>query len=235
MMLRSQIRRWLSPTLFALIGLSFFLPFATVSCDDARTRVTGAQLVTQTVPRGGKLKEEKCSGELSDCVERDSSSKAALMLLAAALGSFLAAFGVRRGPGWCAAVGLVATLTLAGSALGLEAPEVDFHSGYFAALFVFLMLSAGYVVRRIHEFREGGFSDDARGPGAVPVRLLVTAFWTGLCAVLLARYDFHLTSRFAFGLFVALLIVVGIFLLRVIHGEVRFWRRSGSQTSRSEE
>ena len=47
----------LSPALFALICLGFLLPFATVSCDDARTSFTGIQLVTHTVPSGGPALE----------------------------------------------------------------------------------------------------------------------------------------------------------------------------------
>ena len=71
--------------LCALVGVCFFLPFATVSCGSASTTFTGAQLVTQTVPHGGVLNEDECSGEISHCVERSGSARMTVALLAAAL------------------------------------------------------------------------------------------------------------------------------------------------------
>src|SRR6516165_5519439 len=103
---RDRISRWLSPSLFTLIALCFLLPFATVSCDDANTTFTGAQLVTHTVPRGGVLDEApECSTDISVCVERNASTTATIALFAALIGLALGLIGVGRGPGWCAAVG----------------------------------------------------------------------------------------------------------------------------------
>src|SRR5438477_7786179 len=76
---RVMKRPRLSPALFALICLAFVLPFATVSCDNAKTSFTGLQLVTHTVPSGGAVHEEgDCSGELGGCVESQGSLLAAL-------------------------------------------------------------------------------------------------------------------------------------------------------------
>jgi len=220
------IRRWLSPTLFALIGLCFFLPFATVSCDDAKTTFTAAQLVTQTVPRGGVLDEgDRCSRDISDCAEASSSAGATVALLAAALGSLLAAFGVARGGGSCAAVGLIATVDLAMPAFSFEGPEIDFHAGYFAMLLLFLAVAVILVIRRALRAAHGEPGDVFESPRSDPARLLVTLYWTFVCAVLLTRYDFSPTSRFALMLFVGLLLLVGSFLVRVVRDEVRFWRR----------
>jgi hypothetical protein len=49
------------------------------------------------------------------------------------------------------------------------------------------------------------------------VRAIVCVFWIDLCAALLAGYDFGATSRFALAFFVALLVVVSIFVGRLIH------------------
>lgn len=130
---RAQISRWLSPSLFALIALCFLLPFATVSCDDATTTFTGAQLVTHTVPPGGVLYEAPdCSNDISVCVERNASTTATIALLAALIGLALGVLGVGRGPGWCAAVGFAALLTL--PFRGLVGPDVRMHSGWTLAL-----------------------------------------------------------------------------------------------------
>ena len=131
---RDRISRWLSPSLFTLIALCFLLPFATVSCDDANTTFTGAQLVTHTVPRGGVLDEApECSTDISVCVERNASTTATIALFAALIGLALGLIGVGRGPGWCAAVGFGALLTLPflGPFLG---PNVRMHSGWTLAL-----------------------------------------------------------------------------------------------------
>jgi hypothetical protein len=102
-----MVKRWISPSLFALAALSFALPFATVSCDDARTTFSGIQLVAHTVPHGGPVDEPPdCSGELSSCVERKGSTAAGLALVAVVLGLALGCLGFVRGPGWCALAGL---------------------------------------------------------------------------------------------------------------------------------
>jgi hypothetical protein len=144
MRLRHPIHRSLSPTLFALIGLSFLLPFATVSCDSATTTFTGAQLVTRTVPAGGPVNEPGygCSTDLSRCVQNQASVLATVALVAAILGFALGIRGIVKGPGWCAATGLTALLLLAAQTLNIDSPDVSFHSGYNLALVLFLWAAA---------------------------------------------------------------------------------------------
>jgi hypothetical protein len=127
-------RRWLSPALFACAVLAFLLPFATVSCDSARTSFTGIQLVTRSVPKGGAVHEgPDCSADLSRCVERQASTTAAIALAVALIGLTLGLFRIQRGPGWCAAIGVGAIV-----ALPLESllADVRLHWGWrFALLF----------------------------------------------------------------------------------------------------
>jgi hypothetical protein len=138
MTIRKHGSRWLSPTLFALIALCFLLPFATVSCDSASTTFTGIQLVTRTVPSGGVLSEAPdCSSDISTCVERDAANTATVALLAALAGVLLGALGIVRGPGWCAALGAVSLLVLPFQG-GILGPDVNLHSGYAAALLLFV-------------------------------------------------------------------------------------------------
>jgi hypothetical protein len=219
---RSRIRRFLSSTLFGLIGLCFFLSFATVSCDGQTTTVTGAQLVTQTVPAGGRVHEDECSADLAQCVETRASAEATLALLAAALGSLLAAFGASRGVGWCAAGGLVATLLLSDIFDPLGA-EVAFHSGYVATLLVFVLLSLGCVGHAaIRRLMDAETPVELADTPADALRLVVALFWTTLCGVLI--YEFHWAASLASGVFVVLLLVVGSFLIRAVRDEARFWR-----------
>jgi len=134
MNLRDRLSRWLSPSLFALVGLSFLLPFATVSCDNASTTFTGVQLVTHTVPRGGVLDEAPdCSTDISVCIERETAPTATIAIAAVFAGLLLGLLGVVRGPGWCAAVGFGALLVLPfeGPFLG---PDVTMHYGWDLAL-----------------------------------------------------------------------------------------------------
>jgi len=128
-------RRWLSPTLFALIALCFFLPFATVSCDSARTSFTGVQLVTHTVPKGGRVDEAPdCAADLSTCVEHEASFTAAVALLSAIVGLLLGLFAVSKGPGWFASVTFGALVTLALEPFDLFGPDVTLHAGMELAL-----------------------------------------------------------------------------------------------------
>jgi hypothetical protein len=129
------IRRWHSPTLFALIGLCFLLPFATVSCDGAETTFTGAQLATWQVPEGGVVD----GGELGRLVEDEASGAAAAMLAVSVLGLLLGAIG-RPGGGWCAVAGLAALVRLTWSAATVFGPEVTFHEGYGLMFFLFLWI-----------------------------------------------------------------------------------------------
>jgi hypothetical protein len=202
--------------LFALVGVCLFLPFATVSCGSASTTFTGAQLVTQTVPDGGVLDREKCSGEISECVERDGSAKMTVALLAAALGSFLIAFGVARGPGWCAAVGFGAILTLF-RPLDFSGPDIRYHWGFGMIFLLFLVVWIASGVRS-RSLRENGLEDGAivRERPTIVVKAVVSVFWIDLCAALLAGYDFSGASTFALAFFLVLLVVVSIFAGRLI-------------------
>lgn len=129
--------RWLSPSLFALVALCFFLPFATVSCDNATTSFTGVQLVTHSVPAGGAVHEgADCSSDISVCVERDAATTATIALAMALVGVLLGYLGMDRGPGWLAAVGAIALVKLE-FAGGFFGPDIYTHSGYQLALLLF--------------------------------------------------------------------------------------------------
>jgi hypothetical protein len=127
-------RRWLSPSLFALTALCFLLPFATVSCDNASTTFTGAELVTHTVPHGGVLHEAPdCSTDIAVCVERDAAPTATIALAAALAGLLFGLAGLIRGPGLCATVAFGALLVLPfeGPFFG---PDVTTHYGWSLAV-----------------------------------------------------------------------------------------------------
>jgi hypothetical protein len=127
--------RWLSPTLFALIALCFLLPFATVSCDNARTSFTGVQLVTETVPKGGKVDEAPdCDADLSVCVEKEASRTGQIALVAALVGLLLGLLGVIKGPGWFASLTFGALVVLALEPFGIFGPHVTLRAGMKLAL-----------------------------------------------------------------------------------------------------
>lgn len=136
-------RRWLSPTLFALIALCFLLPFATVSCDDASTSFTGVQLVSHTVPKGGVLDEAPdCSTDISTCVEREASLTAEVALALSLIGVVLGAYGVIKGPGWVASATLGALVTLALEPFDVLGPDVTLRSGMQLALLLSVWVTA---------------------------------------------------------------------------------------------
>ena len=149
-----MVKRWISPSLFALAALAFLLPFATVSCNGATTSFSGIQLVTYTVPAGGSIDAQDCSADLSSCIEDEGSIAAGFALLAALVGVGLGCLGVARGPGWCAGLALVA---LAYLPLAEPLVEEQLHSGYivsFASLLAVGVLHFGRAVAR----------ERARGP-----------------------------------------------------------------------
>ena len=142
MALRAHFHRWHSPSLFTLIALCFLLPFATVftnGCDSnvqSSTRFTGAQLVTHTVPQGGK--DSSCGHDISVCVERTGTPTADIAFGAAIVGMVLGLLGIARGPGWCAFVGLGALLVLFMNLASLQADDFSLHKGFVLALLLFL-------------------------------------------------------------------------------------------------
>jgi hypothetical protein len=158
----NHLQRWLSPSLFALVALSFLLPFATVSCDNASTTFTGAQLVTWKVPRGGVLHEAPdCSSDISVCVERSTAPTATVALVAALVGVALGLLGIVRGPGWVACVGLVAVITLPFHAI--LGPDVTTHSGYVLALLLFACAWLLHVSRALRRLRQRRTTDPLKG------------------------------------------------------------------------
>jgi hypothetical protein len=166
--------RWLSPSLFALIVACFFLPFATVSCDNASTTFTGVQLVTHTVPAGGAVHEgADCSADISVCVENGAADTAAIALAAVAIGVLLGLLGIVRGPGWCAGLG---TFALAGLPFkgGMFGPDIYFHSGYTTAL---LLLAFTWCLHIRRAYRRRNPRSRPQGPLSEHVNaLLLYAF-----------------------------------------------------------
>jgi hypothetical protein len=142
MNLGARIHRWHSPSVFTLIALCFLLPFATVFADGCEsnlhssTKFTGAQLVTHTLPPGGK--DPSCGRDISVCVERAGATTADVAFGAAIVGLFLGLLGISRGPGWCAAVGLGALVVLFVNLANLSADDFSLHAGYWLALLLFL-------------------------------------------------------------------------------------------------
>ena len=149
MTLRARIHCWHSPAVFAFVALSFLLPFATVftvggwgeASLHSSTRFTGAQLVTRTVPRGGR--DPSCSRDISVCVQRAGATAADVAFGAAIVGLFLGLLGIVRGPGWCAVIGICALVALGADHGNLSEDESSLHAGYWVALL--LLLWAGVV------------------------------------------------------------------------------------------
>jgi hypothetical protein len=141
MPLRDRIHRWHSPSLFTLIAFCFLLPFATVfaGCDSniqSTTKFTGAQLLTRTVPSGGR--DPSCGQDISVCVERAGATTADVAFGAAVVGLILGLLGIARGPGWCASVGLGALVVLSQDLANLSEDDFSLHAGYWLALLLFL-------------------------------------------------------------------------------------------------
>jgi hypothetical protein len=148
---RTTLGHLLSPTLFAVVALSFFLPFATVSCDGRTTHTTGIQLVTRTVPHGGRLDLiDECQGSIGQCVEAKASNTATIAFAAALAGLLLGLLGIARGPGWCALVGFVTILALPFE--GFFA-DISLEAGWIVAFFGFLALWIGHAVWAVRRGR----------------------------------------------------------------------------------
>jgi hypothetical protein len=149
-----------SPVVFAGIVAAFFLPFATVSCEGAETTFTGVQLVTKTVPEGGVIDEEE--GEISDRVESESSGVAAIIIFVAVAGFIIGAFGIERGPGWIAALGIILTIVLGANT---DQADVQYLVGYKLVFALFIWAGVLHLARALARGR--GMSKD---PPTVGVR-----------------------------------------------------------------
>ena len=155
-----RIHRWHSPTVFSLIALCFLLPFATVFANGCQTTAhykttfTGAQLVTHTVPAGGR--DPSCRHDVSVCVDRAGATTADIAFGAAIVGLILGVLGISRGPGWCASVGLGALVVLFRNFTNLSDDDFSLYAGFWLAFLLFLW--AGLVHLR-RDFKR------ARAPG----------------------------------------------------------------------
>ena len=133
----SLLRRRMSPAVFAVVALAFFLPFATVSCGGDETTFTGIQLVTRSAPPSGDT-------ELDAGIE-GRASLALAVLVAAVAGALLGVAGVSWllfRPGVCATVGLLGTVALPFEPLG---PDVVLRVGYLTVLFGFMLLAGLHI------------------------------------------------------------------------------------------
>jgi hypothetical protein len=142
----------LSPALFALICISFAFPFATVSCDNAKTSFTGVQLVTFTVPAGGTLDTDECRGDISGCIERHGAPPAMLALLMALGGLILGLRGREKGPGWLATGGMLAMLWIAFDGAA-SMVTIDFRIGYVLIVLLFLAAMCVHGVKALRRRR----------------------------------------------------------------------------------
>ena len=165
---RERIHRWHSPSLFALIALCFLLPFATVffsGCEanlNSSTRFTGAQLVTHTVPAGGR--DPSCGQDISVCVERAGANAADVAFGAAIVGLVLGLLGIARGPGWCALVGLGAFVTLFGELANLGEDDFTLHAGFWLALLLFAWAGVLHLRRMFRRARSPGINSPEHPP-----------------------------------------------------------------------
>ena len=127
-----MIRR-VAPLAFALALLAFTLPFATVSCDDARVEASGADLVLRTAPETEGRAPEGI--ELGELVVAAGGGLATAAFLAFALG-LLAPAGMWQA-GWAPLAGVVgvAALVFLKTRGGPESiAEVDTKIGAFLAV-----------------------------------------------------------------------------------------------------
>ena len=126
-----MIRR-VTPLAFALALLAFALPFATVSCDDARVEASGADLVLRTAPETEGRAPEGI--ELGELVVAAGGGLATAAFLAFALGLLASARMWRSGWAPFAGVVGVAALVFLKTRGGPEnIAEVDAQIGAFLA------------------------------------------------------------------------------------------------------
>ncbi|HET9545127.1 MAG TPA: hypothetical protein VFO88_06085 [Gaiellaceae bacterium] len=155
--------RWASTGFFAAVVLAFFLPFGTVSCSGSKTPVTGIQLATWTV----------ADEAYADAIESEASLLAALALVATLVGLGLSAWGVTRGPGWCAGVALAAFAGLGWKAYywGVET-EAGFSIAWLLLGVVWVLHVVGVLQRRQDKRRMAAVAPEKitteRSQGAYP-------------------------------------------------------------------
>ena len=210
-----MIRR-VAPLAFALALLAFILPFATVSCDDARVEASGADLVLRTAPETEGRAPEGI--ELGELVVAAGGGLATAAFLAFALG-LLAPAGMWQA-GWAPLAGVVgvAALVFLKTRGGPESiAEVDTKIGAFLAVGAgaAAALAAGAVWLR---------------GGRPPLRPLAPVIAAGLLLfgylfpsersplVVVAYADTLNVSRPWDGVFWLLVVVVGVLLLARRHG-----------------
>jgi hypothetical protein len=215
--------RWLSPSLFALIVMCFFLPFATVSCDGASTTFTGVQLVTHTVPRGGFVHEgQDCSADIGVCAEHDGASTATIALTMAVVGVLLGLLGIARGPGWCAAIGAAALVKLF-FAGGFLVPDIYFHSGYDLALLLFVLAWCLHIRRA---YRRARPRSRPHGPLSAHLNALLLYGLVAYGCLLLAGEPLGLERSIGSAAFIWLALVVAPTWLAVAVALHR-WQKAG--------
>jgi hypothetical protein len=146
MSLRDLLRRLHSSSVFTLIALCFLLPFATVTsvggCGEytgGTTSFTGIQLVTRAEPPATGDSTTREAVSTSRDVERNGALPAEVAFGAAIVGVVVGLLGLARGPGVCAAVGLLALLQMFFSLSGGSASSDDgfdwtSHAGFYLVL-----------------------------------------------------------------------------------------------------
>jgi hypothetical protein len=144
------------------------LPFATVSCDNAKTTFTGVQLVTRTVPRGGGLSEADCSTDISTCVEKKGSRPAALALVSVLIGFALGVLGVEKGPGWCAGIALLSLLVLSRHVFSFGSADVTPHAGFGLAVLLTTWATFLHMIRAALRKPDAKPARDTASPEADP-------------------------------------------------------------------
>jgi hypothetical protein len=88
------------------------------------------------------------------CVERAGATTADVALGAAIVGLILGLLGFARGPGWCAAVGLGALLTLAVDLVSLSNDDESLHAGFWLALLLFTWAGLVHLRRALKRARQ---------------------------------------------------------------------------------
>ena len=158
MSFHDRVRRWLSPTLFALIALCFLLPFGTVdSCEGSEIQAsfTGIQIVTRSPHMTGwagdpYMRQERARWKRE--VVKIGSGPAEVAFGAAIVGLVLGLLGVAGG-GWCAVAGIGALLVFL--ARWNDDFELNPQSGVKFALLLFVLAGIFHFIRWRERIRAG--------------------------------------------------------------------------------